>query len=149
VASLRGRPARAAIPWRVVGRARSPVREWDMPRTAPMFGHPTLTRRTAIQAGAVGLLGLGIDHLAALHAAAPDGDAACGHPARAAIYIFLSGGLSQIDSFDPKPDAPAEVRGEFRPIATRTPGVHVCEHLPLLAARSHLWSMVRSLTHRS
>jgi hypothetical protein len=63
------------------------------------------------------------------------------------IFIFLSGGLAQHESFDPKPDAPEGVRGEFRPIATRTPGVHVCEHLPMLASRSHLWSMVRSLTH--
>src|SRR5262249_25667451 len=70
-------------------------------------------------------------------------------PARAAIYIFLSGGLSQLDSFDLKPDAPAEIRGEFRPIATHTPGVRICEHLPRLAQRSHLWSLVRSLTHPS
>jgi hypothetical protein len=65
------------------------------------------------------------------------------------IFVFLSGGLSQLDSFDPKPDAPADVRGEFSPIATRTPGVHVCEYLPELARRSHLYSLVRSLTHPS
>ncbi|WP_435007887.1 DUF1501 domain-containing protein [Tundrisphaera lichenicola] len=65
------------------------------------------------------------------------------------IFIFLSGGLAQHESFDPKPDAPEGIRGEFRPIATRTPGVQICEHLPLLAARSQLWSMVRSLTHAS
>jgi hypothetical protein len=65
------------------------------------------------------------------------------------IYIFLSGGLSQLDSFDLKPDAPAEIRGEFRPIATRTPGIHICEHLPMLARRSDLWALVRSMTHPS
>jgi hypothetical protein len=70
-------------------------------------------------------------------------------PARAVIYIFLSGGLSQLDSFDLKPDAPPEVRGEFRPIATRTPGIQICEHLPLLAQRSPRWALVRSLTHAS
>ena len=73
------------------------------------------------------------------------------HPtanARSVIYIFLSGGLSQLDSFDLKPDAPADIRGEFRPIATRTPGIHICEHLPLLAQRSDRWSLVRSLSHR-
>jgi uncharacterized protein (DUF1501 family) len=113
------------------------------------FRHPVFPRRTALQAGAVGLLGLGMDHLAALRAAAAPGDPARGHRARTVIYIFLSGGLAQIDSFDPKPDAPAEIRGEFGPIATRTPGVHICEHLPRLAQRSHLWSLVRSLTHRS
>jgi hypothetical protein len=67
--------------------------------------------------------------------------------AKSVIYIFLSGGLGQHDSFDPKPDAPENIRGEFEPIETRTPGVFVCEHLPMLAARSHKWAMVRSLTH--
>ena len=69
--------------------------------------------------------------------------------AKACIYIFLSGGLAQHDSFDPKPDAPDGIRGEFRPIATRTPGVRVVEHLPMLAARSDRWAMVRSLTHKT
>ena len=69
--------------------------------------------------------------------------------ARAVIYIFLSGGLSQLDSFDLKPDAPAEIRGEFRPIQTRTPGIQICEHLPQLARRSHLWALVRSMSHPS
>ncbi len=50
--------------------------------------------------------------------------------ARSVIYIFLSGGLSQLESFDLKPEAPAEIRGEFRPIATKTPGIEICEHLP-------------------
>jgi len=108
--------------------------------------HPRVSRRLAIQAGAVGLLGLGIEHLGALRAmggpATPKG-----RDDRAVIYIFLSGGLSQLDSFDLKPDAPDDIRGEFRPIATRTPGLEICEHLPRLAERSHLWSVVRSLTH--
>jgi hypothetical protein len=99
-----------------------------------------------LQAGAVGLLGLGTNHLAGLRALAANAPAA---KARAVIYIFLSGGLAQQDSFDLKPDAPAECRGEFRPIATRTPGVRICEHLPRLAARSDLWALVRSLTHPS
>ena len=112
--------------------------------------HPARSRRFALQAGAVGLLGLGMDHLADLRAAsASDDPARNADTARSVICIVLSGGLAQHDSFDPKPDAPEGIRGEFRPIATRTPGVHVCEHLPLLAGRSHLWSMVRSLTHDS
>lgn len=98
-----------------------------------------------LQAGGIGLLGLATPHLQELRAAAN----APAVPHRAVIYIFLSGGLGQHDSFDPKPLAPADVRGEFSPIATNTPGLDVCEHLPLLAQRSHLWSVVRSLTHSS
>lgn len=66
---------------------------------------------------------------------------------KSVIYVFLSGGLAQQDSFDMKPDAPSEVRGEFSPISTATPGTHLCEHLPHLAKRSQLWSLVRSLSH--
>src|SRR2546422_6403249 len=68
---------------------------------------------------------------------------------KSVIYIFLSGGLSQLDSFDLKPQAPAEIRGEVCPIATRTPGIQICEHLPRLAQRSQLWALVRSMTHPS
>ena len=59
----------------------------------------------------------------------------------------LTGGMSHIDSLDMKPDAPAEIRGEFKPIATAVPGIQVCEHLPLLAARMRHWALVRSLSH--
>ena len=117
-----------------------------MPNTVSGFQHPHISRRTAIQAGSVGLLGLGMNHLDALRAATPTGKPA-EHPAKAVIYIFLSGALGQQDSFDMKPDAPANIRGEFHPIATRTPGVQICEHLPMLAARSDKWALVRSLTH--
>lgn len=109
----------------------------------PLVQHPKCTRRHALQAGAIGLLGLGMNHLQALRAVAQTGTPR----ARAAIYIFLSGGLAQHDSFDPKPDAPDGIRGEFRSIATRTPGARICEHLPLLAQRSERWALVRSLTH--
>jgi hypothetical protein len=103
--------------------------------------HPTFTRRTAIQAGTVGLLGLGLEHLPQLRAAE--------FKAKSVIYVFLSGGLAQHDSFDLKPDAAADIRGEFKPTATKTPGVRICEHLPQLAARSDRWALVRSLTHPS
>jgi hypothetical protein len=113
--------------------------------------HPLIDRRAALQAGAIGLLGLGMNHVAALRSAADVASrSGAGAPrARSVIYIFLSGGLSQHESFDPKPDAPEGIRGEFRPIATSTPGVHISEHLPELAKRSHMWSVVRSLTHPS
>jgi hypothetical protein len=63
------------------------------------------------------------------------------------ILVNLTGGLSHIDSLDMKPDAPAEIRGEFKPVATTVPGVQVCEHLPMLAARMTRWALVRSLSH--
>jgi uncharacterized protein (DUF1501 family) len=110
-----------------------------------VFSHPTFTRRSALQAGAVGILGLGLEHLAPLRAAGGERPSS----ASSVIYIFLSGGLAQHESFDPKPDAPAEIRGEFGTIPTRTPGLRICEHLPLLAARSDRWALVRSLTHGS
>lgn len=116
------------------------------------FRHPGWSRRFAVQAGAISLLGLGSNHVSGLRALAA-GDSAGDPPAsgrgqfRACIFVFLSGGLSQHDSFDPKPDAPAEIRGEFSPITTRTSGLQICEHLPGLAVRSHLWSVCRSLTH--
>ena len=112
------------------------------------WGHPALSRRTALQAGAVGLLGLGTNHLNALRTAAAPGHELVG-TAKSVIYVFLSGGLAQQDSFDLKPDAPDNIRGEFQAIATRTPGLQICEHLPQLAQRSHLWSLCRSLTHPS
>lgn len=107
------------------------------------------TRRAALQAGAIGLLGLGLNHLGALNAFATAGEKKPGGRAKSVIYIFLSGGLSQHETFDLKPDAPLEMRGEFKPIPTRTPGLHISEHLPGLARRSEKWALVRSLTHPS
>lgn len=110
-----------------------------------MSPHHPKTRRDVLQAGAVGLLGLGMNHLTGLRAMA--NPTAAAPRAKSVIYIFLSGGLAQHESFDMKPDAPMEVRGEFKPIRTRTPGLHICEHLPNLARISEKWSLVRSLTH--
>jgi hypothetical protein len=109
--------------------------------------HPgtAITRRKAISAGTLSLFGLSLHQLFA----APPVPAAPAPSPKSVICIFLSGGLAQQESFDMKPDAPAEIRGEFQPIPTRTPGIHICEHLPSLAARSHLWAIVRSLTHAS
>ena len=107
--------------------------------------HPRIDRRVALQAGAVGLLGLGANHLSALRA---DANQDTPTPtAKSCIYIFLSGGLAQHESFDMKPNAPNDIRGEFQPIATKTPGLQICEHLPELAQRSDKWAICRSLTH--
>lgn len=109
--------------------------------------HPLMTRRTAIEVGSISLLGMGINHLDALRAQAAGPTRH--RTAKSCIFIFLSGGLSQHESFDMKPNASAEIRGEFDPIATRTPGVQISEHLPMLAQRSHLWSVCRTLSHGS
>jgi len=111
--------------------------------------HEPLPRRTMIQAGSLGLLGLGLNHVTALREATAASTASpppTSGPHKSCIFIFLSGGLTQHDSFDPKPLAPLGIRGEFTPISTRSPGTQVCEHLPLLAARSEKWSLIRSLT---
>src|SRR5690606_30076029 len=75
--------------------------------------HADVTRRQSLQIGAIGILGLGMNHLAGLR----DARAADGRPpagtAKSCIFIFLSGGLAQHESFDMKPDAPADVRGEL------------------------------------
>ncbi|MFQ3651244.1 MAG: DUF1501 domain-containing protein [Gemmataceae bacterium] len=68
-------------------------------------------------------------------------------PSRSVLVLFCGGGQSQIDTWDPKPDAPEQVRGLFRPISTRTVGVRLCEHLPRLAAQTHRLAIVRSMSH--
>src|SRR4051812_11419068 len=67
---------------------------------------------------------------------------------KAVILLDLFGGPSHIDTFDMKPDAPPEIRGEFKSIPTVLPGVRVCEHLPLLAQRLNKLAVVRSVTHK-
>jgi len=113
----------------------------------PCWQHAAVSRRTAVQAGALGLVGLGTNHLHALRAADSQAASPGSGSAKTVLYIFLSGGLAQQDSFDLKPHAPDGIRGEFQPIQTATPGIHICEHLPELAKRSQHWALVRSLTH--
>jgi hypothetical protein len=67
--------------------------------------------------------------------------------AKAAILVFASGGQSQIDTWDPKPEAPADIRGDFKAISTSVTGVQVCEHLPKLAHLANKYTIIRSVTH--
>jgi hypothetical protein len=113
------------------------------------FNHPPrlpdgLTRREVLRTGSLGLLGLTASELAVLRARAP----AMTKRSNACVFLFLFGGPSQIDLWDMKPAAPAEVRGEFRPIATSVPGIHVCEHLPRLAQHMDHVCLLRSVAHR-
>src|SRR6185437_12352706 len=102
--------------------------------------HLPPTRREALKAGAIGLLGLSMGELSALQAGSLQAPRA-----RSVIFVFLTGGLSHHDSFDLKPDAPETVRGEFNPIATRTTGIRICEHLPMLADRTDKYAIIRSM----
>jgi hypothetical protein len=96
-----------------------------------------------IQAGAASYLGLGLPQLLRAKEARPASSAS----ADACIVIFLNGGPSHLDMWDPKPDAPAEVRGEFKPIQTSVPGVHFGEHLPKFARQMHRCTVIRSAHH--
>jgi uncharacterized protein (DUF1501 family) len=101
-----------------------------------------ITRREMLQVGYSGLLGLGLSGLARA-----DQRSARRSP-KSLIIVFLTGAASHLETFDPKPDAPDEIRGEYGSITTRTPGLLACEHLPKLAARSDRYAVVRSLSHR-
>src|SRR5437016_4356687 len=67
--------------------------------------------------------------------------------AKSVILVFANGGQSQIDMWDPKPNAPLDVRGAFQPIATAIPGVHFCEHMPRIARIADRLTIVRSMSH--
>ena len=106
-----------------------------------------LNRRALLQVGYSGLLGVGMPTLFSHQSGAVESRSVGQKRARSVILIFLTGAPSHLDMFDLKPDAPAEVRGTFRPIATRTPGMDICEHLPKLAARSDKYAVIRSMTY--
>src|SRR5262249_22075530 len=112
-----------------------------------------LDRRGALRAGAIGLVGLGLADLLrgeALAAKKPGGTALLPGfgRARGCILIWLKGGPSHLDTFDPKPHAPWEIRGSFETIATRVPGIWFTEHVSQLARVADKLTIVRSLAHR-
>jgi hypothetical protein len=110
-----------------------------------------LTRRDMLWAGGLGLFGLGLGdflHLSGLQAAAPARPAALHFGrAKACILLYLYGAPSQLETFDMKPDAPVEVRGELKSIRSRLPGCDVCELLPNAARVMDRVTVVRSVTH--
>lgn len=98
-----------------------------------------INRRELLQVGYSGLLGLS---LAGMSQGAPV------RRPKSVLLVFLTGAASQFETFDPKPDAPAEIRGEFNSIPTKIPSIRFCEHLPKLAARADRFSIVRTLAHK-
>jgi hypothetical protein len=102
-----------------------------------------MSRRTLLEAAGAGLFGLTVPGLLAAEA----GASPVAPQARSVIFLFLFGGPSQLETFDLKPDAPERIRGPFRPIDSRTPGLRISEHLPRLAAISELFCVVRTMTH--
>ncbi len=110
-----------------------------------------VTRRELLQVGYSGLLGVGLPVCLGRRAISAEPTPPNGKGSRkpkSVILVFLTGAASHHDTFDMKPEAPLEIRGEFQPIATSTAGMHVCEHLPRLAARAHQYAVVRTLSHR-
>jgi hypothetical protein len=105
------------------------------------------SRRHFLQLGLGGSVGLGLTPL--LRAAGTESTKRTGvAKAKRCIVIWMDGGPSHHESFDMKPDAPAEIRGIFEPIASSVPGLDVCEHLPLTSQVMHLATVIRSVAHR-
>lgn len=109
---------------------------------AAYLPQPAISRRQLLQLGGIGAIGLGLPEL--LRAVETRTRAA--RP-KSCVFIVQYGGGSHIDSLDMKPDAPEEIRGPFKPIATSVPGTRVCEHLPRLARMADRYAIVRSMTH--
>ena len=99
------------------------------------------SRRDVLR-GSVGLFGLTLPTLLGLRARG-----ASSPRAKSCIVIYLWGGIAHQESWDPKPQALAELRGEFMPISTATPGIQFCEHIPLMAQHSEKLAVIRSLHH--
>jgi hypothetical protein len=109
-----------------------------------------LTRREALRAGGLGFLGLSLPELLRLETAAAS---QAGKPAarfgqaKACILLYLYGAPSQLEFLDLKPDAPSDVRSQFKPIDTSVTGIRICEHLPRTARMMHQATLIRSMSH--
>lgn len=112
--------------------------------------HPAiveLSRRRFIQLGAGGIGSLSLGSL--LRAESATGTFKSPSAIRSCILVFYYGGPSQLETYDPKPEGPSEVRGEFSPIATSAPGVFIGEHLPHMAKVMHHACIIRTMTHQA
>src|SRR5207237_7742204 len=110
------------------------------------------SRREFLRVGGAGMLGISLADILRLQAHAETAGADFKHKngwgnAKSVIFVFLQGGPSHIDIWDPKPDAPSNVRGEFKPIKTNVPGIHLSEVMPLLAKQMDKATLIRSLSY--
>ena len=101
----------------------------------------SVSRRDFLRAGSLSMVGWSLAEQAALAGWRPV------HLARKCIFVLMTGGASQLETFDPKPEAPAEIRGPFRAISTSVPGLALSETLPLLAQRADRFAVLRTLSH--
>ena len=107
-----------------------------------------LPRRDIVRAGSIGLMGMSLPRLLAGQLVGQAAESAAPRiRAKSTVLLFMWGGPAQQDSWDLKTQAPAEIRGEFKPIATNVPGIEICEHFPLLAQRCDKLAIIRSMTH--
>ena len=125
------------------------IRRHQSAGVGKLFGpdrHPLIRvgrRGWMLRAGLAGVAGLSLPAL--LQSRAESGQNRTNQRATSVIQIWLSGGPSQIDMWDMKPDMPAEIRGPFRPISTSVPGIQICEHMPLQAAMMDKFAIIRSM----
>ncbi|MBI3863142.1 MAG: DUF1501 domain-containing protein [Planctomycetia bacterium] len=126
-----------------------------MSTACPSFWHSRpIDRRCVLRAGGLSLLGLGLPELVAARAMANPASTEISSKssfgrAKACILLFMWGGPAQQDTWDLKPEAPAEVRGPFQPISTKVNDIRICEHMPLLAQRTDKLAIIRSMTHNN
>ncbi|MEX2214498.1 MAG: DUF1501 domain-containing protein, partial [Phycisphaeraceae bacterium] len=105
------------------------------------------SRRRLLQVGGIGLAGLTLPTVLRAESV-EQGKAGAKRQDKSCIFIHQYGGLSQLDSWDMKPDAPVEIRGPYQTIKTATPGFHICELMPRLARMSDQYAVIRSMTHQ-
>jgi hypothetical protein len=114
-----------------------------------------ISRRDWLRVGGLGILGLSLPNLLRgedaqrqLRTRQVSAPGKAKKPAKSCILLYLAGGPSQPDMWDMKPKAPAQIRGEFKPIATTVPGMLMCEHLPRLARQAHHVNLINSAHHQ-
>jgi hypothetical protein len=124
------------------------VQKYSAAGCSDFFRSQSMSRRGLLQLGGLSLLGLGM--AGKTLAAAPNTvERGTFGRAKRCIFIFMWGGPSQLDTFDPKPDAPSDIRGEFQPTSTNVPGIQINEHFRRMAGQMDKVCVVRSLYRRA